>query len=106
MKKKLCLSTFSTLTLFNDLIELSKRLCLRNYESVDEVIVGPELHKFEEHNRGLLYSINKNFMYLSDDANHVFIDIRAVDPFEVGEEYILISYGIYGGIEKSLCARY
>jgi len=34
-------------------------------------------------------------VYIHDSFNHIFIDIRGVDPFEVGEEYVMIVYGVY-----------
>ncbi len=88
----------STKIIYNSLVESSKRLCGKNNETVEEVTLGPEIEDIRRKNK-VLYSIAGNLLYLHDGVNHVFINVRSVDPFEIGEENILIVYGIYGGRE-------
>jgi len=88
-------------SLFNDLIELSAKLCNGGRATVDGVLLGsdvPELHRL---GNNVTYAIADDFLYLSDGVNHAFIDVRYVDPFEVGEEGIILGYGIYSGIEEA-----
>ena len=87
--------------LYKELLDTYKRLCnLKNHdiEEIEEVVLGPEIDTIK-HTIGITYSIQGNFMYIHDGLNSVFIDVRGIDPFEVGEEYVLIVYGVYHGKE-------
>lgn len=86
--------------LFRDLLDLSRKLCGWRRRYVKSVVLGPEIDKLEKAEKNnLTYGIHENLMYLHDGVNHIFIDARGIDPFEVGEDNILIVYGVYGGRE-------
>ena len=88
-------------SLFNDLIELSAKLCNGGEATIDEVLLGSDVPELRRLGNNVTYAIADDFLYLSDGVNHAFIDVRYVDPFEVGEEGIILGYGIYGSIEEA-----
>jgi len=88
-------------SLYEDLLDTCRRLCgasVHGVERVEEVALGPEVSSLKRVD-GLIYSIWGNFMYIHDGVNRVFVNVRMIDPFEVGEDYLLIVYGIYHGRE-------
>ncbi|MEM0235831.1 hypothetical protein [Thermofilum sp.] len=91
--------------LFEDLLEATHKLCGSHRKHVESIALGPEIEKLEKAKRNnLIYGVSGQFMYLHDGFNHVFIDVRSIDPFEIGEENIVIVYGIYGGREEAYAA--
>ena len=87
--------------LYEDLLDMCKRLCgvvVYGAERVEEVALGPEIGSLKRVD-GLTYSIWGRFMCIHDGVNSVFVDVRMIDPFEIGESYLLIIYGIYHGRE-------
>ena len=88
-------------SLYEDLLTACRKLCeatASGAEMVEEVALGPEISSLKRVD-GLAYSIWNNLMYIHDGVNSLFIDVRVIDPFEIGEEYLLIVYGIYRGKE-------
>lgn len=85
--------------LYKELLDTCKKLCKTNENKEHvEIFLGPEIDTIKQLNK-INYSIQEDFTYIHDGSNSVFIDIREIDPFEVGEEYILIIYGVYNGRE-------
>lgn len=83
---------------FEDLLTLSRRLCGGRVEPVENVIVGPEVERIEKIGR-CTCGVSRDLVYLYDGTNYVFMEQASTDPFEVGEEYFLVIYGVYSGRE-------
>ena len=85
-------------SIYESLLSSSRALCGQSYGLVEEVSIGPEFENISI-KEGVRYSISGNLLWLSDGINHVFVDLRDIDPFEIGDTFILIVYGIYGSRE-------
>lgn len=83
---------------FEDLLALSRKLCGGQVELVERIVIGPEVERVERAGRGVC-GVGRDLVYLCDGANYVFIEQTSTDPFEVGEEYFLVVYGVYSGRE-------
>ena len=92
-----------TETIYRDLLDTSIELCRSHNKLVEEVILGPQIESFEK-TGDIVYSVSGQFMYIYDGVNHVFVDIRDIDPFEIGEDFLLIVYGVYRGSEYTYTA--
>jgi len=91
--------------IYNDLLNLCVKVCEGYSKTIEAVILGPEIENLMKKNN-ITYSISENFTYIHDSFNHIFIDIRGVDPFEVSEEYVMIVYGVYEGGKELAHASY
>lgn len=83
---------------FEDLLTLSKKLCGGRVEQVEKIVIGPEVERVEQVVRGSC-GVGRDLVYLHDGKNYVFIEQTSTDPFEIGEEYFLVIYGVYSGKE-------
>ncbi len=94
----------NTEEIYSQFLESCSKICCKECKGyVEKVTIGPEIEYIRRVQRkeylNLVYSIAHNFMYMSDGDNHVFIDVRGIDPFEIGEDYIAVVYGVYNSKE-------
>jgi len=92
-------------SVYGDLLDLCNKLCRRSADPVEAVAIGPEIESLKRKDN-IIYGAFGSLVYLNDGVNSVFIDIRSIDPFEIGEEYILIVYGVYEGGKELAYATY
>jgi len=92
-------------SVYSDLLDLCNKLCRRPTDPVEAVVIGPEIESLKRKDN-IIYGAFGDLMYLNDGVNSVFIDSRSIDPFEIGEEYILIVYGVYEGGKELAYATY
>jgi len=94
-----------TNSIYSDLLDSCTKLCGSPIDLVESITLGPEIENLKKKD-SLIYNISASLMYLHDGTNSVFINIRSIDPFEIGEEYILIVYGVYEGGRELAYATY